>query len=70
MNAIDNVISFFNPEAGAKRARPVELEQVRRYDGSVVEQKHQLEDAEHLSRCSAGPEPRATAQPLPRPDAQ
>ena len=35
MNAIDNVISFFNPKAGAERARArLTLEQVRRYDGA------------------------------------
>ena len=41
MNAIDNVISFFNPEAGAKRARArLSLEQVRRYDGSVTSNRN------------------------------
>ena len=36
MNTIDNVVSFFNPEAGAKRARArLSLEQTRRFDGSA-----------------------------------
>ena len=35
MNAIDNVVSFFNPEAGARRARArLAIDQVRRYDGA------------------------------------
>lgn len=42
MNAIDNVISFFNPEAGAKRARArLTLDQVRRYDGSSVSRRNE-----------------------------
>ena len=35
-NALDNVISFFNPEAGAKRARArLTLDQARRYEGAA-----------------------------------
>ena len=35
-NALDNVISFFNPAAGAKRARArLALEQARRYEGAA-----------------------------------
>ena len=41
-NALDNVISFFNPEAGAKRARArLSLDQVRRYDGATTSRRNE-----------------------------
>ena len=41
-NALDNVISFFNPEAGARRARArLTLEQARRYDGATTSRRNE-----------------------------
>jgi lambda family phage portal protein len=41
-NALDNVIGFFNPEAGVKRARArMTLEQARKYDGAAGGRRNQ-----------------------------
>lgn len=42
MNAIDNVISFFNPKAGVERERArLALDQVRRYDGATNSRRNE-----------------------------
>ena len=41
-NALDNVISFFNPQAGAKRARArLALDQARSYEGAQGGRRNQ-----------------------------
>lgn len=54
MNAIDNVVSFFNPEAGAKRARArLALDQVRRYDGAASSRRTENWHAPNTSADAA-----------------